>query len=291
MALQGSLTELSLPDVIQLVSVSGKTGAFFIEKDGELGKIFLRDGQIVDASVGAMRGEHAVYELATWSSGDFSFHPGEESDRTTIQVSNASLMMEAARRLDEWRVLARKIPSLDLIPYFPRRDHGQDQVTLSPQEWVLVTRIDGSTSIQDIAADLSWGAFEVSKLLFGLITSGLAALRTADEIGEGGEGIDAGPSAMTLLGLADRIRAVALEVVGPGGRRTIEKQHGSARTLIERGEGLNAIRAMVEQHSKAISLLKGAEVAAMFDEQVEPLVGQIGSRGTRREAKRHDVQG
>jgi hypothetical protein len=200
-------------------------------------------------------------------------------------------MMEAARRLDEWRVLARKIPSLDLVPYFPRRDQGQDQVTLSPQEWVLVTRIDGTTSILDIAADLSWGAFEVSKLLFGLITSGLAALRTADEIGDGGQRIGAGPSAMTLLGLADRIRAVALEVVGPGGRRTIEKQHVSARTLIERGEGLDAIRAMVEQHSKAISLLKGAEVAAMFDEQVEPLVGQIGSRGKLGEANRHDVQG
>jgi hypothetical protein len=275
MALQGSLAELSLPDVIQLVSVTGKTGAFDIEREGERGRIFLRDGQIVDAVVGSLRGEHAVYEMAIWSDGNFSFKPGETSEETTIQLSNASLMMEAARRLDEWRVLARKIPSLDLVPYFPPRESGQDQVTLSPQEWVLVTRIDGETSIDGVANHLQWAAFDVSKLLFGLITSGLVALRPAGEGSGTGRRMDAGPSAVTLLGLADRIRTVALDVVGAGGERTIEKQYAGARTLIERGEGFAAIRVMVEQHSKAISLLKGTEVAAMFDEQVRPLLGQM----------------
>jgi len=274
MALQGSLAELSLPDVIQVVSASGKTGAFHVDRDGERGKIFLRDGRIVDAVVGSLRGEHAVYEIASWSRGNFTFKPGDACEETTIQASNATLMMEAARRLDEWRVLARKIPSVRAVPYFPPRDRERDQVTLSPQEWVVVTRIDGGRSIEQIAGDLQWGVFDVSKLLFGLITSGLVALRTTGDEGESGPRPDAGPSATTLLGLADRIRTVALEVVGPGGERTIEKQYAGARTLIERGEGFGAIRAMVEQHSKAISLLKGAEIAAMFDEQVRPLLGQ-----------------
>jgi hypothetical protein len=274
MALQGSLTELSLPDVIQVVSASGKTGAFHVDRDDERGKIFLRDGRIVDAVVGSLRGEHAVYEIASWSRGNFTFKPGDACEETTIQASNASLMMEAARRLDEWRVLARKIPSVDAIPYFPPRDQERDQVTLSPQEWVVVTQIDGCRSINQLASELQWGVFDVSKLLFGLVASGLVALRSTGEEGASGPRPDAGPSATTLLGLADRIRTVALEVVGPGGERTIEKQYAWARTLIERGEGFDAIRGMVEQHSKAISLLKGAEIAAMFDEEVRPLLGQ-----------------
>jgi hypothetical protein len=273
MALQGSLAELSLPDVIQLVSVSGKTGSFEITRDGESGRIYLRDGQIVDAVIGNLRGEHAVYEMAIWSSGDFAFRPGETADEQTIHKSNANLMMEAARRLDEWRVLSRRIPSLDLIPYFLPREGGQDQVTLSPHEWILVTRVDGGRSIEDIAEDLQWSAFDVSKILFGLITSGLVALRGPGEKPSMSAELGAGPSPITLLGLADKIRSVALGVVGPGGERTIEKQYAGARTLIERGEGIGAIRGMVEQHSKAISLLKGADVAAMFDEQVRPLLG------------------
>jgi len=275
MSLQGSLSELSLPDVVQLVSVSGKTGAFEIQGEHETGRIYLRDGQIVDALVGNLRGDSAVYEMAIWSQGTFIFEPGKESGSVTIHMSNASLMMEAARRLDEWRVLSRKIPSLDLVPYFTSRERGADQVTLSPQEWILVTRIDGERSIEDIAAELKWAPFDVSKLLFGMITTGLVALGSPGEPGVQGKKWQAGPSPVTLLGLAEKIRAVALDVVGSGGERTIEKQYTSARTLIERGEGFNALREMVEQNTKAISLLKGSDTAAMFDEQVRPLLGNL----------------
>ncbi len=274
MSLHGSLSELPLSDVIQLVSVSGKTGAFEIERDSESGTIYLRAGQIVDATVGNLRGESAVYEMATWNQGTFSFKPGEESEKVTIHLSNASLMMEAARRLDEWRVLSRKIPSLDLVPYFTTREAGTDQVTLSPQEWILITRIDGEMSIEEIAADLRWAPFDVSKLLFGMITNGLVALARSGEVAGRGRW-KAGPSPVTLLGLADKIRAVAMDVVGTGGQRTIDKQYTAARALIERGEGFHALREMVEQNTKAISLLKGSDTAAMFDEQVRPLLGQL----------------
>src|SRR5688500_1240933 len=112
MAFQGSLKELPLPDIIQLVSVSGKTGVFALRRDGEPdGEIFVRNGQIVRAHVGDLLGEEAVYELAIWPEGDFVFTPGTETDRTTIQKSNTNLLMEAARRIDEWQVLAKKIPS------------------------------------------------------------------------------------------------------------------------------------------------------------------------------------
>lgn len=273
MALQGSLSELSLPDVIQLVSVSGKTGAFHLVNDTDQGKIFLKDGQIIDANIGNLRGEQAVYEMAIWSTGDFSFIAGETSTDVTVQRSNANLMMEAARRLDEWRVLSRRIPSLDLVPFFSARE-GQDQVTLSPQEWILVTHVDGQRSIEQVASILRWSAFDVSKLLFGMITSGLVALRGPEEGQENGA-FQAGLSPITLLGLAEKIRTVAIDVVGPGGEKTIEKQYAGACTSIERGGDLGVIREMVAQNSKAISLLKGAEVAAMFDEQVRPLLGGI----------------
>jgi hypothetical protein len=271
MALQGSLSELSLPDVIQMVSVSGKTGVFSVVRNDEVGKIYLRDGQIVDAAVNALRGDNAVYEMAIWSEGEFTFNPGEETEAVTIHLSNANLMMEAARRLDEWRVLSRKIPSLDLIPFFTSRDQS-DQVTLSPHEWILVTRIDDEHTIEEIGEQLHWSAFDVSKLLFGMITSGLVALRSSTDEPRS-ESIPQGPSSVTLIGLANRIMSVALNVVGDSGQHTIEKQYARTRAQIEQGAGFDAIRTMVEQHSDALSLLKGADVAAMFDEQVRPLLG------------------
>ena len=79
MAFQGSLKELPLPDIIQLVSVSGKTGVFTLKNGTEAGYIYLQDGQIVHAQVGDLAGEEAVYELAIWPQGEFVFTPGQQS--------------------------------------------------------------------------------------------------------------------------------------------------------------------------------------------------------------------
>ena len=51
MAFQGSLKELPLPDIIQLVSVSGKTGKFTLSRDEARGFIFLKNGRAYQAYV------------------------------------------------------------------------------------------------------------------------------------------------------------------------------------------------------------------------------------------------
>ena len=45
MSLQGSLKHLHLADVIQLISVSGKTGKFNLKKENSVGQIYLKDGR------------------------------------------------------------------------------------------------------------------------------------------------------------------------------------------------------------------------------------------------------
>ena len=90
MAFQGSLAELHLPDIIQLVSVSGKTGVFHLQ-DGHLrGQIFLDDGKIVHAQIDETVGEEAVYSLAIWRQGEFRFEAGVETESRTITKSSAA---------------------------------------------------------------------------------------------------------------------------------------------------------------------------------------------------------
>ncbi len=177
MAFQGSLKELPLPDIIQLVSVSGKTGKFTLTRDADRGFIFLKGGQMVHASVGELIGEEAIYSLAIWNSGEFQFTPGEEPDRQTIAKSNTNLLMEAARRLDEWRVLSKKISSIDLVPELMTRENRHEQITLNPQEWMLITKIDGHRSITDIGKTLNISSFDVAKILYGMVTGELVQLK------------------------------------------------------------------------------------------------------------------
>jgi hypothetical protein len=270
MALQGSLHDLALPDVIQLVSVAGKTGVFTLSGEGLEGKIYLRDGQVVDAQIGSLRGENALYEMAMWRSGGFIFIPGIEPDQSTISRSNTSLMMEAARRHDEWRVLQRKIPSLGAVPYFLPRDPRHDQITLSPVEWQVVTSIDGQRSVTQLETVTGLPAFDVCKVLFGLITSSLIALRELEE--KPAAGRPAGTSLNTLLALVENVRKVAEDTVGLAGSITVEKQYRLVRAEIEAGAGLPAVHRMIETLARAIALLEGNERATEFARRVKPLV-------------------
>src|ERR1044071_10040034 len=164
MAFQGSLKELPLPDIIQLVSVSAKTGKFTLSREHERGFIYLKNGQMVHAFVGDLVGEEAIYALAIWNAGEFQFSPGEEPDRQTITKSNTNLLMEAARRLDEWRVLSKKIPSTETIPEFVVQENREGQINLNTSEWLILSKIDGHRSIKTIAFSAGLSVFDVAKI-------------------------------------------------------------------------------------------------------------------------------
>lgn len=269
MAFQGSLKELPLPDIIQLVSVSGKTGKFTLTHDPDRGYIYLKNGQMVHAEVGELVGEEAIYALAIWNQGDFQFSPSEEPAKQTITKSNTNLLMEAARRLDEWRVLGKKIASIDLVPELQIRENRHEQITLNPQEWILVTKIDGQRSIVEIGKALGYSSFDVAKILYGMITSELVALKKKIERPARADGGD-------LVLLATQIREIAERRLGDSGLKSIDKHYKSAVDAIHSGVGPPAIRNMILEFEKTASLLGGLSVT----EQLKAEITEVTSRAS-----------
>jgi hypothetical protein len=295
MSLQGSLKHLHLADVIQLISVSGKTGMFHLKKEDHVGQIYLKDGNIVHAEVDEIKGEEAVYELAIWSEGEFNFEPDVEPSVRTISKTNTNLLMEAARRLDEWRVLSKKIPSLDLIPEFvvdQNQDRGQIQLTTS--EWLILSKINGKQDIRTISKNCNLAVFDVSKVLYGLVTHGLVSLKnpitnpvshppgsstgsfqrnTVPPPGNNSPSPEtgAGPNKDNLLMLLDKIKSICNSTLGKQGEAVVDKQYQKAKVDIERGGGMAAIQEAVTQIAKASSILKGPATTEMLLEQLKTL--------------------
>ena len=127
MAFQGSLAELHLPDIIQLVSVSGKSGVFRLIDGEHRGDIWLQEGRIVHAVHEDLSGEEAVYALAIWRTGEFRFEAGIDSPRQTITKSNTNLLMEAARRLVARAVEEDPVGRAGAGVRDPREPRGPDQ--------------------------------------------------------------------------------------------------------------------------------------------------------------------
>ena len=178
MSLQGSLQHIQLHDVIQLVSVSGKSGIFHLKKGTEEGRIYLKNGNIVHAELGSIRGEEAVYTLAVWAEGEFYFEADIEPSEETIKKNNTSLLMEAARRMDEFKVLSKKIPSFSMIPEFkPQPLSSKAHIHLNTGEWLILSKVNGIKSIEDICSETNLTIFDLCKIFYGLITNNLIQLK------------------------------------------------------------------------------------------------------------------
>jgi len=279
MAFQGSLAELHLPDIIQLISVSGKTGVFHLT-DGPLkGQIYLHEGKIVHAQLDDALGEEAVYALAIWSQGEFRFDPGISTEHRTITKSNTNLLMEAARRLDEWRVLSKKIPSTDMIPEFVVQENREGQINLNTSEWMILSKIDGHRSIKGIAAAGGLSVFDAAKILYGLIATALIRLRepavTAPAPGYRPASPRAAASSATagadLVAQLNRVREVCNSLLGTVGESVVNKHYQKARAELERGAGLEAIEEAANQIARAASILKGPATTEALLEQLKAI--------------------
>ena len=261
MAFQGSLAELHLPDIIQLISVSGKTGVFHLTDGGLRGQIYLHDGKIVHAQIEDISGEEAVYALAIWSQGDFKFEPGVATEVQTISKSNTNLLMEAARRLDEWRVLSKKIPATEMVPEFVVQDNREGQISLNTGEWLILSKVDGQRSIKGIASASGLSVFDTSKLLYSLIVSGLIRLR---------EGTVA-PAGADVLGRLNRVRDVCNSTLGAVCESVVNKHYQKARGEIEKGAGGEAVDEAINQITRAASILKGPTTTEALLEQLRAI--------------------
>jgi Domain of unknown function (DUF4388) len=295
MAFQGSLAELHLPDIIQLISVSGKTGVFHLVDGAHRGQIYLHEGRIVHAQLEDIAGEEAVYALAIWNQGDFKFEPGTPSEVKTISKSNTNLLMEAARRLDEWRVLQKKIPSVDMLPEFVVIESREGQINLNTSEWLILSKIDGNRSVKTIAQASNLSVFDAAKILYGLIATGLIRLkgpaaapppRPAGAAGAPAAGAPAAaprtgshpamPAAASapaanaeLIARLNRVRDICNGLLGAVGESVVSKHYAKAKSELERGSGAEAIEEAINQIARATSILKGPSTTEALLEQLK----------------------
>ncbi|MBK8939478.1 MAG: DUF4388 domain-containing protein [Polyangiaceae bacterium] len=97
----GSLAEMALPDVIQILWHGRKTCTVRITSKTGSGELIFSDGQVFDAKFGSKRGEDAFYALLGVKEGDFKIETEVGKIERTINVSPEGLLLEGMRRLDE----------------------------------------------------------------------------------------------------------------------------------------------------------------------------------------------
>jgi hypothetical protein len=125
--------------------------------------------------------EAVVFELMSWHEGFFRFEEGLNEEllrEATVPLSTESLLMEGARRIDEWSRIADRVPSLAVIPEFSPADADHPALLdLLPSEWQVLAAIDGAMDLRGIATAVAMSEFEVARIVYGLVSTGVVRLR------------------------------------------------------------------------------------------------------------------
>jgi hypothetical protein len=212
--IEGDLAQVTLPELIELFHVNRKTGWIEISRRAgrreERGRVALREGDLVHAETGIVKGEKALYRLFAWDRGRFSFQPdGEAVAQPSIERPTRVLLREGRRQAAEWDRLVVDIPP----------DRARVKLTVSraslpsvlhplTQEVLMVLEL--AERVRDVLDRCDFPDYQVLRTLATMHRKGLVELRQ-DAAGRSG----GGQSEALPAPLATRLR----ERLEPGSHR------------------------------------------------------------------------
>lgn len=166
----GAIQDMGVVDLLQTFEVSRKSGILHLTSGLMKAHIFFREGKVIEAELGVLRGEEAIYRALIWQNADFEVEFGEVDHDDVIGTTTQAILMEGLRRADEWARIAELLPPLDGVYGL---DHAQLSARLAkvPEELNGVLRLfDGKRTLMDVVdqspfEDLSTLS-TVSKLYF-----------------------------------------------------------------------------------------------------------------------------
>jgi tetratricopeptide (TPR) repeat protein len=124
--------------------------------------------------------EETILDLLGWTEGHFRFEEGATSEAlvdSPIRIPTEGLLMESARRLDEWSRIESKVPHLRVVPRLPPPDApAGGKLDLVPLEWEVLAAIDGERDLRALADTLGRTEFDVARTVYALAAAGVVVL-------------------------------------------------------------------------------------------------------------------
>ena len=166
--LSGNLKDVSILEILQLVSKTKHTGKLIIKGKGVTGIVFVKKGEIVNAQFGDREGVEALNDIIVISNGYFTF------EQTPIKIENVINKSIDRILLDLSQVLEIRKTNLTLntIPLL-KQDVSSNEIVLSGEEVKVVSLIDGKRSIKEIADESRLSYLKTMEIVGNLIKKSL----------------------------------------------------------------------------------------------------------------------
>jgi hypothetical protein len=191
MALEGSLQDMSLSDLIQVFRMGPKTGVLLLLNGDERGVIYVAAGQMVDAAivrgterVVVAKGDEAVIQMLTWDDAGFVFRHNPSVQTRSIRIENDGewLILEGMRRReDPMRAMPYQSLSLDTrLQLAPVPNDAKSGVSLNVNQWRVLSQVANSKDLRDICRATGLGTEAVIRTVAELMSIGLVEVMPSE---------------------------------------------------------------------------------------------------------------
>ena len=178
MSLKGSLDTVALPEVLQLLVDTSKSGELYVRGTRPGGRLWFDTGALSGFEVG--RSEEvadALFELLRVDSGEFSFHADAPRSQTAHLPANGRedvrpALRTALSRLEEWVEIVAVIPTLEHLLSLSD-DVQRDDISLDRFQWSLLVAIGEGHSVQDVLNSRKLPEFDGCKAVKVLLDASL----------------------------------------------------------------------------------------------------------------------
>ena len=154
---RGLMQDVELQDILQLECLRRNSSVLEVFSKSEAGEIFIRNGGVVHATVGAHRGEVAFFRLLNLQDGEFRLKPYVEPAEKTISRHWENLLMEAAQLRDEKAGEEPSAPPAEAAPvapkYPPLELTDDERAAIRPPHRLLAVSIEGRVLAGDTGGD------------------------------------------------------------------------------------------------------------------------------------------
>ncbi len=173
----GSTQDMAVVDLLQTFEVSRKSGVVHLRGPSQEGHIYFRDGKVVDAELGRLRGEEAIYRVLIWNEAAFEVEFKTISNEDIIGGSTQAILMEGMRRVDEWGRLCEQLPPLTTV--FEIDDQQLlERLNEIPDELNGILRLfDGKRTLAEVIDDSPFEDLSTLSTITKLFFEGLLVAR------------------------------------------------------------------------------------------------------------------
>ncbi|MEM7205526.1 MAG: PQQ-binding-like beta-propeller repeat protein [Planctomycetota bacterium] len=154
-----------------------------------LGQILVANGALADDELNevvAYQAAEDIYALFTWKSGSFEFFKGPPRDAKTLARLRAvpsfevnGVLLEVARRSDEWELIVQKIHSVDEVMI---QVDGAETDWLEGEVATVFGVLDGARSVRELTNFTTMGLFDCARHTRDLLEWGVIEIARPDEM-------------------------------------------------------------------------------------------------------------